>query len=67
MTEAESTERNEGVPLPLVAQRAGVSYHAAWNDLLRGRLRGKKVGHIWLVDPDSAIAYIATRTPLVPA
>jgi hypothetical protein len=35
------------------ARRLGFSWHRAWRAVLTGRLKGRRVGRSWRVDPES--------------
>lgn len=51
-----ATRRTDGLGLPDAAMRLarfGLSYHATWQCLLDGRLRGRRHGRQWRVDAES--------------
>jgi len=50
----QTTESSE-VPLPLAAQRLGMSWAAAWKLVLTGELIARRVNARWLVDERSIV------------
>lgn len=47
--------------LPIVAQRLGLSWHAAYAKVLRGELPATKRGARWMVDGEAVDKLLAMR------
>lgn len=55
------------VPLPLAAQRLGVSGEVARRLVLRGRLTGRQENGRWLVEEHSISRLLQERSPTAPS